>query len=204
MIPAGLFERTKQMIHQDESALRQAMELIEGKRREAGSVIAALEGGAASGKTTLANQIADRLHCPVIPMDDFFLPPALRTETRLAEIGGNIDYLRFNAQVAEPLRKGRPVSYDVYDCHREQMTESRVIAPCQVILVEGVYSLHPLYRDAYNLRLFLRTSPETQDARLRERGEWLYRRFQEVWLPLEKAYFDSENWESCCDAVIET
>ena len=42
------------------------------------------------------------------------------------------------------------------------------------------------------------------DARLRARGEDMYRRFQSIWLPLERAYFSAEDWEALCDEVIET
>ena len=41
-----------------------------------GRVLAALDGPCASGKTTLAGQAARQLGCPLVHMDDFFLPPA--------------------------------------------------------------------------------------------------------------------------------
>ena len=185
-------------------ALDTARALIDRKLKDDGYVIAALEGGAATGKTTLAAELAEMYQAPVIAMDDFFLPPAMRTPGRFALPGGNIDSERFDAQVAEPLRKRRAFAYPVYDCHADRMNGEKHVPVCPVILVEGVYSLHPLYRDVYNLRLFLRASPETRDARLRTRGDWLYRRFQEVWLPLEDAYFASEDWKTICDAMIDT
>ena len=192
------------MNKEENRALEQAKSIIDQKLAADGRVVCALEGGAATGKSTLAAQLSALYQAPVIAMDDFFLPPALRTEHRLAEVGGNIDYERFNREVADPLRAGRAFSYSVYNCHREEITGQKLIPLCPLVLVEGVYSLHPLYRDAYTLRLFLHTSPQTQDARLRARGDWLYERFQTVWLPLEKAYFASENWPELCDAVIET
>ena len=73
-----------------------------------------------------------------------------------------------------------------------------------MIIVEGVYSLHPLYRDMYTLRFFLKTAPETQDARLRARGEWLYDRFQRDWLPMERAYFRAFQPEKSCDLILNT
>ena len=187
-----------------EHALNRARIAIDRKLVEDGFVICALEGGAATGKSTLAGQLTGIYGAPVIAMDDFFLPPALRTPERYAQIGGNIDSERFDREAAAFLRVRQPFSYSVYDCHHDRMAGEKRVPAAPVIIVEGVYSLHPRYRDVYNLRLFLRASHETQDARLRARGEWLYRRFQEVWLPLEKAYFDSENWTVLCDAFIET
>ena len=186
------------------TAFEQARAVIDRKLLEAGFVVCALEGGAATGKSTLAGQLSAWYQAPVIAMDDFFLPPALRTPERYAQTGGNIDDERFDREVAAPLRARTPFSYAVYDCHQDCMAGEKRIPAAPVILVEGVYSLHPRFRDVYNLRLFLRTSPEIQDARLRQRGDWLYRRFQELWLPLERAYFASEDWGALCDAVIET
>lgn len=186
------------------TALDEALRLIEARQSRQGRLAVALEGGAASGKTTLARQLSMRLSASVIAMDDFFLPPRLRTPERFSRPGGNIHFERFNSQVAEPLRRGAPIAYDVYDCHADRVSGRRLIPPGPLVLVEGVYSLHPLYRDIYGLRLFLRTDPARQDARLRARGDWAYQRFQDTWLPLEKAYFDSEDWFALCDAVLET
>lgn len=167
-------------------------------------LIVALEGGAASGKTTLARQLAAYFDAPVISMDDFFLPPALRTPQRLREIGGNIHYERFQRQVAGPIRAGEAILYDLYDCREDRLAGTLRIEKSPLLLIEGVYSLHPMYRDIYDFRLFLRADPKTQDARLLARGPWAYRQFQDTWLPLEKAYFDSTDWEALCDAILDT
>ena len=57
--------------------------------------VIAIDGRAASGKSTLAEQLSTLLEADVIHMDDFFLQPYQRTPERLAEIGGNVDYERF-------------------------------------------------------------------------------------------------------------
>ena len=186
------------------SAFQAAYSLIESRLQAGRQLAAALEGGAASGKTTLARQLALAFDAPVIPMDDFFLPPALRTRERLQETGGNIHYERFEMQVAAPIREGSPIAYEVYDCHADRISGVRRIETAPLILIEGVYSLHPRYRDIYGLHLFLRTDQETQDARLRARGDWAYRMFQTAWLPMEKKYFDSEDWAALCDITLDT
>lgn len=185
------------------AALEAACALI-GEKLFRGPLVVAIEGGAATGKSTLASQLARRFDAPVIPMDDFFLPPDLRTGERLAERGGNIHYERFDLQVAQPLREHRTAVYDVYDCHADRIIGQRRVEPGPLTIVEGVYSLHPRYRDVMNLRILLQTSPETQDKRLRARGPWLYRSFRDVWLPLERAYFEAEDFPALCDAVLAT
>ena len=68
-------------------------------RRLAGEppVRLAIEGGSASGKTTLGQILAGRYGCTVFHMDDFFLRPEQRTPARFAEPGGNVVRLRFHA-----------------------------------------------------------------------------------------------------------
>lgn len=82
-------------------------------------LLLAIDGGSASGKTTLAALLAQRYGCPVFHMDDFFLRPEQRTPQRLAEPGGNVDRERFFSEVLQPLRQGGPASYRRYDCHRQ-------------------------------------------------------------------------------------
>ena len=48
-------------------------------------VIVSIEGGAGSGKTTLAAALNKALGGNLYHMDDFFLPPHLRTAERLAQ-----------------------------------------------------------------------------------------------------------------------
>ena len=69
-------------------------------------VIVAIDGKCASGKTTLAAELAEIYDCNVFHMDDFFLRPEQRTQQRFAESGGNVDYERFREEVLFPLLSG--------------------------------------------------------------------------------------------------
>jgi uridine kinase len=157
-----------------------------------GRALLVIDGDCAAGKTTLAARIAGRLDCNVFPMDDFFLPPALRTEARLTEAGGNIDYERFLAQVLKPLRENRPFRYGAYSC---QTNASRAVpvTPRPVSIVEGSYALHPrfleIYRELRAIKVFMRVTPAEQLKRIQSRnGEAMLRRFREEWIPMEKRY----------------
>jgi len=186
------------------SILDQARAAIDQALEKGGRVILALEGGAASGKTTLATALGEMYHGSVIHMDEFFLPPALRTPDCFTQPGGNIHSERFQIQVADPIRRQVPFTYEIFDCSIGAIAGKKKIGDERLIIVEGVYSLHPLYRDMYTLRFFLKTAPETQDARLRARGEWLYDRFQRDWLPMERAYFRAFQPEKSCDLILNT
>ena len=108
---------------------------------ERSRVLVAIEGGSASGKTTLGELLQNVYGCPVFHMDDFFLRPEQRTEARYAQPGGNVDRERFLEEVLIPLREGRSVDYRRFDCatlpsprrsglRREHSTLSRARTPC--------------------------------------------------------------------------
>ena len=79
-------------------------------------VIVAVDGKCTSGKTTLAARLAEIYDCNVFHMDDFFLRPEQRTPERFAEVGGNVDYERFQEEVLLPLKSGKAFSYRPFDC----------------------------------------------------------------------------------------
>lgn len=150
----------------------------------------AVDGRCAAGKTTLAAMLFEVYGCDVIPMDHFFLRPEQRTEERLREPGGNVDYERFALEVLKPLRAGVPFSYRPYDCAADAFREPVAVEQRPLCVVEGSYSLHPRLKDAYDLRVFLSIRPEEQLRRIRARnGERMMKRFEREWIPLEEGYF---------------
>ena len=78
--------------------------------------LAAIDGRCGSGKSTLAGLAAHRLGCPLFHMDDFFLPPALRTPERYAAPGGNVHYERVEAELLRPLRETGAACFRPFDC----------------------------------------------------------------------------------------
>lgn len=175
--------------------------LLAGQKR----VIAALEGGSASGKTTLAALLAELYpDCRVFHMDDFFLRPEQRTAERLAEPGGNVDYERFLEEVLLPLDRGETVRYRPYDCHTGTVGGLVPMDPGALNIVEGAYSMHPALAEHYGLSAFLRISPELQRARIERRNDPEAReRFFSTWIPLEQRYFEATDPEGRCDLILE-
>ena len=178
-------------------ALFQAIDaLLERK----GRARVAIDGNSGAGKSTLGALLAAVYGGNLYHMDDFFLPPERKTTARLAEPGGNVDWERFRDEVLS--RLGAPFSYRPWRCHAEALDAPVAVSPQAVEIVEGVYSLHPALRDAYDLRVFLAIEPEAQRERIRIRsGEALLRRFQEEWIPLENAYFARLGVRECCPLV---
>lgn len=175
--------------------------------RANGRALLALDGMSAAGKSTLAALLAPVWNANVFHMDDFFLPPALRTPERLAEPGGNVDYERFLREVLGPLEAGVPFAYRRYDCHADAFVEARV-EPTAVTLLEGSYALHPAFWACYErlhpVTAYLRVDEETQRRRiLRRNGERMLGRFEREWLPLEKTYASAYDIARRADYALE-
>lgn len=154
-------------------------------------VILVIEGGSASGKSTLSDILAKVYDCNVIHMDDFFLRPEQRTKERFFEVGGNIDRERFSQEVVAPLKRNETVRYRPFDCSTFTLGEEITLAPKRLTVIEGVYSMHQAFGEYYNLSVFLDISPEEQRARILKRNtEKLAKRFFEEWIPLENKYFE--------------
>ena len=168
-----------------------------------GNAVICIEGGSASGKTTLAQILNEVYDCNVFHTDDFFLRPEQRTVQRLAEVGGNLDRERFLDEVVKPLRKSKPVRYRPFDCSSQSLGEPITVTPKKLTVVEGVYSMHPAFDEYYNLSVFLDISSERQRARILKRNATsLANRFFEEWIPLEKEYFSKMRVKERCSLSI--
>lgn len=173
------------------------------RRAEEERLIVAVEGGSASGKTTLSALLSEIYDCTVFHMDDFFLQAQQRTPERYAQVGGNVDRERFLEEVLQPSAKGQPVSYRKFDCSSMSLGEKIEVEPKKLIIAEGAYSLHPELEPYYDFSVFLKVSPELQKQRIQKRNSpELAKRFFEEWIPLEEIYFTQTKIEECCDLVI--
>jgi uridine kinase len=126
------------------------------------SIIAAIDGNSAAGKTSLAAVLKSRYDCNIFSMDDFFLTPHQRTPDRLDEPGGNIDYERFCEEIIEALKSGKPFSYRAYCCQTMKLSEPIQVNPNPLNIIEGAYSLHPYFAGAYDIKVFLRLDEAEQ------------------------------------------
>lgn len=165
--------------------------------------VIAIDGRAASGKTTLARQLALILDADVVHMDDFFLPPELRTPERYAEPGGNVHYERFRREVLPRLKVAAPFAYRVFDCSTMEYGRMAEIRSAKWRIVEGAYSLHPEFGNYADLKVFYDIAPEEQMRRIELRnGKRGAQMFRERWIPLEELYIDGCAPRSRADLVI--
>ena len=168
-----------------------------------GDAIIAIEGGSASGKTTLASVLSQIYDCNIFHMDDFFLRPEQRTPERFAEAGGNVDRERFFDEVLLPLSEKREVCYRKFDCSTQTLDSPVSVAPKKLTFVEGAYSMHPMLQKYYDFSLFLDVAPGCQRKRILVRNSPEFaKRFFEEWIPYENHYFSKTNIKERCSMTV--
>ena len=177
---------------------RKAEMLLKEKKQ----IIIAIDGSCTSGKSTLAAALAEQLDCNLFHVDDFFLRPEQRTVERLKEIGGNVDYERFYREVLKPLKTGGAFTYRTYDCRTGLLAEEVSVAPSRINIIEGSYSHHPYFGNVYDLKVFLKVSPEIRDQRIRRRLPLLQKKFFTDWIPMEQRYFEAFSIPEKADLVV--
>lgn len=154
------------------------------------SFVLAIDGMCASGKSTLASYLQQRLDAHVFHMDDFFLPMHKRTSERLLEPGGNVDYERFLETVLIPLSQKQTVYYQPFDCSVMQLNQTvQEISYHSRNIIEGSYALRPEFIPYYTHYVVLAITPKLQIERIKKRNPNQITQFQHIWIPLENKYF---------------
>ena len=176
------------------------LKYIAGHLSEDQVYVIAIDGRAASGKSTMAGHLQTILDADVIHMDDFFLPPSLRTAERFATPGGNIHYERFLEEVLPHISKPEGFSYRIFDCGQMDYNGNHTVGNVRFSIVEGSYSCHPLFGRYANVCVFSDVNPQEQMHRILHRnGAEMAEIFQNNWIPLEEKYFENYNIASRAD-----
>ena len=167
------------------------------------TVIVAIDGHAASGKTTAADALSALYVCNVFHMDDYFLPFDLRTPQRLAEPGGNVDYERFRSEVLDGILSGKPFAHAAFDCGTGKFLPPVTKTPKPLAIVEGSYAHHPHFGNRSDLKIAVDITPEEQQKRILARnGPAMLRMFTDRWIPMEHRYFEAFDIFGNADIVI--
>ena len=119
-------------------------------------VLAAIDGMCASGKSTMGRILQGIYSCNLFHMDDYFLQPHQRTEERMKEIGGNVDYERFQKEILDHIGDERGCHTRFMTVPRDSWHNGSGFPRSDLNIVEGSYSQHPYFGPVWDLRLFLR------------------------------------------------
>ena len=186
--------------------ITKVLETLEEKLRETKKrpYVIAIDGMSGSGKSTLARQIQEKYpQSNVFHMDDYFLQSHQRTTERLEEVGGNVDYERFQDEIIEHLGDREGIVYRAYDCSTQTLGKEIHKIWCPLVIIEGAYSQHPFFGDVYDFLVFCKVSEDEQRRRICKRnGEAMLDRFVNEWIPKENAYFQKYEIEEKSGLVL--
>lgn len=154
-------------------------------------VVIAIDGPSGSGKSTLAKELEDNYACTVFHTDDYFLPKDMKTEERLQLPGANLHYDRMLEEIFNHIKEPR-IRSNHFNCHKDQLEYREPVEVAPVIVIEGVYSMHPVFQAFYDVMVFLKVDPITQKKRILSRSnEQMLQRYLTEWIPLENQYFEA-------------
>lgn len=163
----------------DDAVLAELIATIEAAEPRCGQVrVVAVDGGAASGKSSLAAALAGRLDGAAV----------LSTDAMLDGWAGQFGFWpRLRAGVLAPLAAGRPGSYRRYDWHAMRFAETVAVPVPRVLLVEGVSTIAAC-ADQLSVAVFLDEPREVRQRRWIERDGPPQQAWTD-WLDNEERYF---------------
>lgn len=170
-----------------------------------GRAFVGVDGPGASGKSTLADLIRERIPgAVVVHVDDFFFPSNVRN-SRAGQTGALFDLPRLKREVLLPVSVGKTSMYQRYDWDSDTLSEDVAVPAGAPVIVEGVYSLSRQLRPYYSYRIYCRASHDLRLERgVRRDGEPMRTTWTDEWMPQEARYEDSEDPASCADLVVDS
>lgn len=176
-------------------------ELIQHLKTLQNAVIC-IEGRSGSGKSTLASELEVALDATVFHTDDYFLPAIRKTPERLNMPGGNLDWERMKEEVFDHLSEAY-ITSNHYDCSIETLQVRQSVVRKPYIIIEGVYSMLPVFESYYDIVIFLDVDAKTQKQRILQRSnERMLQRFVSEWIPLEEVYFKAFSIREKADFIL--
>jgi len=140
-------------------------------------LIIGIAGGSGSGKTTVAQEILNRVgpeRIAYLPHDAYYkdlsgLPPLQRAEVNFDH--PNSLETELLIKHVKQLKEGNPVELPVYDFSIHSRTERTIpITPHRVIIVEGILIYtEPALRPLFNIKIFVDTDSDIRFIRRLQR-----------------------------------
>lgn len=173
---------------------------IKNLQQEKDDLIILIDGRATSGKTVLAQHLADQYQANLIHIDDFYLPQTKRQPG----IAGNIDHKRLINDILIPIQKHQEYDYQPFDCHIQSLQIAKHIKYQRIHIIEGTYTFYLCQEIQSDLKIFLDVDQTHQIKRIISRNAESLSAFQNIWIPLEEKYFQTYQTRSYADLYFDT
>ena len=179
--------------------------MLQDRRAATSTLVAAIDGGGGAGKSTLADAISGVFGAgiAIIRGDDFYRPSRDAEDSSTAQLAyeNYFDWRRLRDDALTPLRDGSIAKYQRYDWSTDSLAEWIEIAPTEIVIVEGVYSMRPELREFIDVAIFIDTPRDERMRRMLARSQnstaWIER-----WMAAEDWYFEHLEPAKHADLVI--
>ena len=154
------------------------LDLIAAARPRQPFTFVGIGGHGGAGKSTLAWRLPE---AQIVGTDEFW-------------DGEEFDLSRLRAEVFDPLLAEAQARYASWDWARARPGGLRTILPEGLVVVEGVCALHRMFREAYDVRVWVEAPYGVRLERGVERdGEAARETWVERWMPSEERYVELDD-----------
>jgi len=156
--------------------------------------IVAIDGYGGSGKSELADRVANTLDGAVVVRTDDFARPNV----------SGWEWERMRAQVLEPLQSDRTGRYQRYDWATDKPAEWHDVPVGGTLIIEGVSSLREELGRYWDLAIWLDCPYVVRLERgVARDGEAMRSRWTDVWIPEEDEYVRAQRPYMKADLIID-
>lgn len=166
-----------------------------GPARLAGGRLLCIDGPAGSGKSTLASAVQDATGATVLHLDDLL-------DGWTGGLPAVVDAVV--TDVLEPLAEGRVAAYHRYDWHAGRFADRVPVAPCDLLVVEGVAAGSAAVTAYAAALVWTEAAHDLRMARGLERDGDAFAPHWEAWARMEAEHFARERTRARADLVVPT
>lgn len=180
-----------------------AGKLPAGKRRT--GIMIAVDGGSGSGKTKLAEEWkAYDDSVSIIGLDDLHIPvpdSVLDKRTPLDNFNTAFDIKYITDKILKPLRAGKAARFKILNPEAANAGKIRIVKPHGIVIVEGVYSLRPQWKEFFDFRIWIKMDERRRLQSMKKRGANTTGQMK-CWQKTEKWYIKTFKPETLADLTV--